>query len=325
MADAPTQTSSVSWDTAAYNALAYYSLRPQLLFDQVADVRPTHQTHPGVSVTFTIAADLAAKTSTLSETADIEVVAMSDSTVIVTLAEYGNAVLTTAKLRLTSYVEVDPIVANVVGYNAGISIDQVVANVLDGGSQVSWGTGGASTPTSTTTVAAEDVIAGADIAYTTAKLRGANVMTYGPGYVGFIHPDVAYDLRAATGSLSWRDPHVYASDSSAVFQAEIGMFEGVRFIETPRAPIAVNASNGSGSAGNVDVYSTFILGRQALAKAYAAREGYGPNPQVVLGPVVDRLRRFVPVGWKHFVGYALFRTESLHIIETSSSIGNNAS
>jgi N4-gp56 family major capsid protein len=323
MADAPTQLSSVSWDTAAYNALAYYSLRPQLLFDQVADVRPTHQTHTGVSVTFTIAADLAAATSALSETADLEVVAMSDSTVTVTLVEYGNAVLTTAKLRLTSYVEVDPIVANVVGYNAGISVDTIVSNVLDGGTNVRYGSAGSSDPTSQTTIATEDTIAAADVAYCTAKLRGNNAPTFGSGYVGFIHPDVAYDFRAATGSLSWRDPHVY-SDPSAIYQGEIGMIEGVRFIETPRAPLAVNASNGSGSTGNIDVYSTLVMGRQALAKAFAAREGYGPMPQVVLGPVVDRLRRFVPVGWRHFVGYAIFREACLYRIDSASSIGTNS-
>jgi N4-gp56 family major capsid protein len=324
MADAYTQLSSVSWDTAAYNALAYYSLRDQLIFDQFADVRPTHQTHVGSSVTFTIAADLAAATTALTETADVDAVAISDSTVVVTPAEYGNAVLSTAKLRLTSYVEIDPIVANLVGYNAGISVDTIARTPLEAGTNVVYATGGATTPTSRTTVQTEDIIAGDDVRYVVAKLRAANVMPYGMGYVGVIHPDISYDFRGAvpSGSTGWRDPHVYSSPEG-IFRGEIGMYEGVRFIENPRVKVWTDASNGSGSTGTIDVYQTYIMGQQALAKAYSSREGYGPNPQVVLGPVTDKLRRFVPIGWKHFVGYGIFRQASLYRIESASSIGTN--
>lgn len=318
MADAITQLSSVSWDTAAYNALAYYSLRPQLIWDQFADIRPTHQTHVGTTVTFTIAGDLAAATTELTQTSDIEVFALSDSTVTVTLREYGNGVLTTAKLRLTSYVEVDPIVANVVGYNAGISVDTIASTAVAAGTNVRWGSGGASDPTSTATVDAEDVLHSDDIRYVVAQLRGDNAMPFGQGFVGVIHPDVSYDFRGATGATNWRDPHVYA-DPTAIYTGEIGMFEGVRFIESPRAYIDTD-----GGVGAVDVYHTTILGQQALAKAFASREGYGPNPQVVLGPITDRLRRFVPVGWKHFVGYSVFRQACLWHVESSSSIGSNS-
>lgn len=324
MADAYTQLSSVSWDTAAYNALAWYALRPELIFDQFATVRPTAQTHTGTSVQFTIADDLAAATSALSETADVTAVALSDSTVTVTLAEYGNAAITSAKIRLTSYVEVDPIVANVVGYNAGISMDTIACTALVGGTNVIYGTAGASTPTSTTTVAVEDSLAGDDIRYAVAKMRGGNAQAFGSGYVGIIHPDVSYDLRGTTGTAQWRDVHTYSSPE-AILRGEVGMFEGARFLESSRSSlISANASDGVGGAGTIDVYRTLLMGRDCLAKAYAAREGYGPNPQVVLGPVTDKLRRFVPVGWKHFAGYAVFRQASLYRIESSSSIGTNA-
>jgi hypothetical protein len=41
--------------------------------------------------------------------------------------------------------------------------------------------------------------------------------------------------------------------------------------------------------------------------------------------VTDLLKRFRPVGWKHFVGYSVFRQEALRRIESASSIGANAS
>ena len=117
-----TQQSSVSTDQAAYDRLAYFALRSELLFDQAADVQPTNQSMPGSSVVFTIFAELDAATSTLTETSDVTAVAMSDSQVTVTLAEYGNTIKTTAKLRGTSFLDVDATAANLIGYNAGDSI-----------------------------------------------------------------------------------------------------------------------------------------------------------------------------------------------------------
>lgn len=320
MADAYTQLSSVSWDTAAYNALAYYALRPMIVMDGFATVKPTAQTHTGTSVTFTIASDLAAATSALSEAADIDAVAMADSTVTVTLVEYGNAVLTTAKLRLTSYIEVDPVAANVIGYNAGLSIDTIACTALTGGTNVLYGTAGASTPTSTATVDAEDTLDADDIRLAVTRLRAANAVPWGgSSYVSVMHPDVSYDLRGQTGTAKWRDVHTYSAPQE-IFTGEVGTFEGARVVELARTSL-INTDAG---AGNVDAYYTLVMGQQALAKAYANREGYGPNPQVVVGPVTDKLRRFAPLGWKHFVGYGRFREAALYRIESSSSIGTNA-
>ncbi len=317
-----TQTSTLLTDQTAFDRIAYFALRSELLFDAVADVQPVGQSMPGSSVKFTIFGDLAAATSALTEDTDVTPVAMSDSQVEVTLAEYGNAVNTTAKLRGTSFLDVDSAAANIVGYNAGISIDSVVRDVLAAGTNVVYGGGGASTPTSRTEIAAEDIIEANDVRKIVAALRSANAVSFNGMYMGYIHPDVSYDLRRETGVASWRDPHVY-SDPAGIYNGEVGAFEGVRFIETPRAKIFTDASNGSGSTGTVDAYCTHICGRQALAKAHSIVDGNGPFPRVVRGPVVDVLSRFQPVGWYWLGGYARFREASLRRIESSSSIGSN--
>jgi hypothetical protein len=95
-------------------------------------------------------------------------------------------------------------------------------------------------------------------------------------------------------------------------------------MESSRAPLFANASDNSGSAGTIDVYGTIIMGRQALAKAVANAAGYGDQPPMVYGEVVDVLKRFQPVGWTHFGGYGVFRQEALRRIESASSIGTNA-
>jgi N4-gp56 family major capsid protein len=314
-----TETSSVSVDQVAFDRIAYFALRSELLFDQAADVQPTAQSMPGSGVTFTIFNDLSAATSTLSETTDVTAVALSDSQVTVTLGEYGNAVITTAKLRGTSFLDVDSVAANVVGYNAGDSIDQVVRDVLAGGTNVIYGGGGTTTPTGRTSVTATDIIEANDVRKVTAQLRKANAATFNGLYMGFIHPDVSYDLRRETGAASWRDPHVY-QDTMEIYNGEIGAFEGVRFIETPRAKVFENASNGSGSTGTIEVYCTHIMGRQALAKAHSITDGNGAVPKIVRGPVTDTLARLQPIGWYWLGGYSRFREASLRRIESASSL-----
>ena len=318
-----TQVSSLNTVQAAYEQLAYFALRSELLFDQAADVQPTNQSMPGSSVVFTKFADLAAATSALTETSDVTPVAMSDSQVTVTLAEYGNSINTTAKLRGTSFLDVDAAAANIIGYNAGDSLDQIVRDVLAGGTNVIYGGGGSSDETSRTNIEVEDIVEANDIRKVTAALRGANVPTFNGYYMGFIHPDVSYDLRRETGNASWSAPDVNV-DTAGIYNGEIGMFESVRFIETPRAKVFANASDGAGSTGTIDVYCTHIMGRQSLAKAYSMVDGNGAYPKIVEGPVVDVLRRFNPMGWYWLGGYGRFREESLRRIESSSSIGANS-
>jgi N4-gp56 family major capsid protein len=318
-----TTISSLSVDQTAFDRIAYFALRSELLFDQAADVMPTAQSMPGSAVTFTIFSDLAPATSTLNEVTDVTPVALSDSQVTVTLAEYGNAVVTTAKLRGTSFLDVDSSAANIVGYNAGDSIDRVVRDVLAGGSNVSYATGGATAPSSRTTVQPDDTLSASDVRKEVARLRAANVATFNGTYLSFIHPDVSYDFRAETDAAGWRTP-ANNVNPQGIYNGEIGQFESVRFIETPRGPVFANASDGSGSAGTIDVYGTLIMGRQALAKAHSITDGNGATPKIVRGNVTDLLMRLQPLGWYWLGGYGRFREASLRRIESASSIGANA-
>lgn len=320
---AETGTGNLSVDQTAFEKLAYFALRDEMYFDQFADVQATNATNPGATVTFTIFQDMAAATTALGEAEDVTPVALSDSQVSVTLNEYGNATVTTAKLRATSFLPVDPVAANAVGYNAGLSIDTIARNALQAGTNVIYATGGATDPSSRTTINSDDVLAANDVRRVVAQLRKANVPTIGGSYVGMIHPDVSYDFRSATDAAAWRTPANYVNPQG-IYTGEIGMFEGVRFIEAPRAPLFANASDNSGSAGTIDVYGTLIMGRQALAKGISLGGEYGAQPSIVYGTVTDILKRFRPVGWKHFVGYGVFRQEALRRIESASSIGTNA-
>src|SRR5438445_6061803 len=115
MPDTFTGQATVNYSQTAFDRMAYFALRPELYFDAVADVMPTRQAMPGSAVTFTVQADLSVASTTLSESTDVSAVALSTSQITLTLAEYGNAVITTALLRGTTFLELDPVIANVVG------------------------------------------------------------------------------------------------------------------------------------------------------------------------------------------------------------------
>lgn len=316
-----TATTDLSLTQIGYEKLMYFALRPELYYDSVVDVQTTDLTNPGAQVKFTIVADLDVAATPLGETGTVTPVALDDSQVTVTLEEYGNAVQTTAKLRATAFTAVNPIVANVIGFNAGISIDTVARNAFQTGTQVLF----AGTGTTRPNVLSGDTLAGNIVRRAVADLRSNNTATFNGMYKGFIHPDVSYDFRGATGGTNWADPHVY-SDPSGIYNGVIGNFQGVQFIETSRAPLFADASDGAGTAatGTIDVYGTLIMGRQAVAKAFSTGGGYGANPVMVDVPVTDALRRFEGMGWKHFIGYSILRQDAIVRIESSSSIGANS-
>ena len=138
MPNAYTDTSALAGLVkTAYDRYVEFALRSQPLFRNLADKRPVQQAMPGSSVVFSLYQDLAAATSTLTETTDPDAVALSDvNTVSVTLNEYGNTVLNTRKLGEFAFSDVDPAVANIVAFNMADSIDKIVVNVLRQGSNV---------------------------------------------------------------------------------------------------------------------------------------------------------------------------------------------
>ena len=309
-----TNTGNFALAQAAYDRLARFSLRPELYFDNVADVKPTNQSMPGSSVIFPIVSDLAIASTALNESTDVTPSALSESNVTVSLAEYGNVVVTTAASRGESYVEVDPIVANAVGYNAGVSIDEVARGVLQAGTNVAY-TGGAG---SRSAINSTTLLKAADIRAAKARLRSQNVPNFNGFYTAYIHPNVAYDFTGETGSQAWRDPHTY-SQPGELWAGEMGAFEGFRFIETPRAPVFQGVGSSS-STGYAPVYGVLCVGRQSLAKAWSMVDGNTEQPHVVPGPITDNLRRFVPWGWYWLGGYSIYRQASVQRIETGSSL-----
>jgi N4-gp56 family major capsid protein len=141
MANAYTDTSALAGLVkTAYDRYVEFALRAQPMIRAVADKKPVQQAMPGSSVVFSLYNDLTPATASLSETTDVDAVALGNvDTVSVTLAEYGNASLVTRKLQLFSLSDVDPAVADIIAYNMADSLDTVAQNVLVQGTNVIYG------------------------------------------------------------------------------------------------------------------------------------------------------------------------------------------
>lgn len=309
-----TATPDVGYDRVAYDLMTYMPFYYELYFDRFVSVRPTRTSTRGASVVFNKTNALALADTPIDESVDITASVLSDGDTTITLAEYGNASKTTAKLRASGMIELDPIVSETIGVNAGQSMDSVSALPFFAGTQVAYG----GNATSRTTIDATDEITAHLVRLAFARLTAASVPRLAGGYYGAIlHPDVAIDLKEETGQGAWRTPREYV-DPQNIYNGELGEFEGFRFVVSPRARMLANASSTT-----VDVYQSAFFGGQAIAKGYSTGGGYGQQPVFGLTPVTDNLERFKGMYWKHFVGYGVFRNESLFRVESSSSIGTN--
>lgn len=292
----------------AYQRSAMNALRAGVVFDQFAKVKPGDLTSPGNPVKFLFWSDLAQATTALDEVTDVDAVGLSDSLVTVTPYEYGNAVLLTLRIRTDDFlIGFDADVAELLSYNMVDTIDRLARNAVDAGGTAVIVDGGTEAA-----LTAGDVITVAKVAEQRAALASASVMPWdGSKYASVIHPEVAYDLKAESGSAGWADTATYSAPEK-VWNDEIGSFRGFRFVESSRAKI-----NADGGASAVDTYTTYFFGKEFLAKAESIA------PHMVLGPVTDKLRRFQPLGWHTYAGWNVLRSAALRRLISASSIGDN--
>lgn len=302
--------STVLTDTivTAYDRVAMFALRSELTFAQTANVRPGNLTSPGTPVQWTFWSDMTAATTALSETVDVDAVALADSTVSITPAEYGNAVLIPIRAKVDDFlVGFDADVANLIAWNMVDSIDTLAQTAMDGGSNVDFV--GQATEAA---IVAANVLTADEIRQKHAELAAANARPLSNGtYGAIIHPHQAYDLKGETGDGAWVAPAQYVT-VTPLMNNEMGMFGGFRFVESPRVDI-----NTDGGSSTVDTYTAFFYGQDHLGEVESI------PPHIVMGPVTDKLMRFQPIGWHAYLGFDTIREASQRKLISASALGAN--
>lgn len=235
--------------------------------------------------------------------------ALDISTVTATVKSYGDFIPISDELDLAA---IDPVLmeaAEMLGEQAGQTIDIVVRDIVAAGTNVYYVGGGPAR----INVAAANVITGSDIRKIRRILARQNVKPY-PGmgaYLAFVHPDVVFDIQS---DAAWTNANQYAG-SQRIFDGEIGKLYGVRFLETTHAPIF----EGAGAAG-IDVYGTIVCG----ADAYGVVDIAGSSkPEMIVkglgsGGTADPLNQRATSGWKARATAA--RLQELAILRVESAV-----
>lgn len=144
----------------------------------------------------------------------------------------------------------------------------------------------------------------------------------GGDYVMFIHPDMEFDLKKATGNGSWLDITKYAANTQ-LLEGEIGKMLGVRFVVDNNISVIENTVGEGQNAVTYNVYKNIVLGREAFGTVEL--EGSSTKPSIIHKPLgsggtSDPLNQKQTLGW-HIEGFAtrILYDEAVMIYECLSS------
>mgnify|MGYP002521099982 CR=1 FL=1 len=208
-----------------------------------------------------------------------------------TLKQYGDYVKISDKLDM---VGIDPALteaAELLGEQAGETLDTVARDVYLKGTNVLYcGTNAVSSKTVSGKLTSDDILKAKTF------LARENVKRINGYYIGFISPDVAYDL--AKDAL-WQDVSKYNGGTN-ILNGEIGKIHGVRFIETTNALVNEVDQGTTESPKVVNVHNVLIIGQNALGEVDLEGEG---KPEMIVKDLGsagtnDPLNQRASAGWK---------------------------
>lgn len=207
----------------------------------------------------------------------------------------------------------DPVLiefAEVLGEQAGQSLDLIIREVLHAGTNVRYADVTApKTNDERGEVVAADVLSAGEIrlAIWTLKMQNAKRITQmvsadrgyattpvAAAYVGIVHPTTGLNLKSVVG---FEPIEKYAAQTNPL-PGEIGKFEEVRFIETTFGKVF----EGEGG-GDIDVYSTLFLGMNAYGVSrLSGRAMENIVKAVGSAGANDPLNQRGTTGWKATMG-----------------------
>lgn len=199
-------------------------------------------------------------------------------------------------------------------------LDIAYQAVLDDGTNIIYSSVGDAT-TSRTNVDATDIMDIDYIAQASAELKANNANTFNEMFIAVMHPKVAHDLRKDAGAAAFVDINKYTDNVDTIYRGELGALHGVRIVESSNVQFFADASNGAGSTGTVDVYPTYVFGKDAF---HHAMSGGIETIYKPLGSGDDPANQRANLSYKTRFGAKIIKQEGLYRIETASSIGSNS-
>ena len=254
----------------------------------------------GTSIEWRKFGSLAAATEPLTEGTtpagqDLNITAITEK-----LNQYGDFVVVSDVLDMQAK---DPVIAEtseLLGEQAGLTVNKIIAGVISAGTNVRYAGG----KTSTDSLTATDVLTGADVKKAVRDLRKNNAT---------ISAEQAYDLMSDTANGGWIDAVKYAG-AKKLLTGEIGEYAGVRFVVSSETPVGVGASDAA-------VHKALIYGKDS----YGVPEiGSGAaKPKIIVkgkgsAGTEDPLNQRSSIGWKNM--FACKRLNELGIVRVETGI-----
>lgn len=255
-----------------------------LVHDQFGQKKPIPK-GGGKTIEFRKFASLGKALTPLTEGVTPDGKKLSASKIEATVSQYGDYVTLSDMLDLTA---IDPVVVEatkVVGRQAGLTLDTITRNVLQGGTNVFYAPKKDGTAVSSRSALDNTCVLTVDlIERVVAFLKKNNAPKINGYYVAIVHPYAVYDIRK---DPMWRNPHEY-KDTEKIYNGELGEICGVRFIESSEAK----------------VYEGGVFGTLIIADgAYGVTEITGGGLETIIKQLgsagaADPLNQRSTVGWK---------------------------
>jgi N4-gp56 family major capsid protein len=234
-------------------------------------------------------------------------IAITDLTA--TLAQYGDFVTLSDMVSMTNQDAVVTETTDVLGDQAGTTIDQVRRDVLVAGTNAAYANGVAARINVNQKFIAADLdkairfLKGQNAAFVKEGIMpsdGVGTGSVRKAFIALVHPDVEFDLENITGYRSVSD---YGSQEG-VIEDEIGAYKNIRFVSSTNCKVFA----GGGAAGttvyknngaNFDVYVTLIFADNAYGVCPLSGEALNTYVKS-LGSAgsADPLNQRSTVGWK---------------------------
>lgn len=289
------------------------------------------KTRSGNQIKFRRYSQLAAASTPLTEGVTPAGSSLAVTDLTATLAQYGDFITLS---DMVSMVNQDPVVTeatDVLGDQAGTTIDIARRDVLVAGTSVSYANAVAARVNVNVKLAAADL----DKAIRTLKVQNAKYVKEGvgasdkvgtgairKGFVAIVHPDVEFDLESITGYRSVSD---YGSQDG-IMEDEIGAYKNIRFVSSTNAKIFA----GGGAAGttvyknngtNFDVYVTLIFADNAYGVCPLSGEAMNTYVKS-LGSAgsADPIDQRSTVGWKATTTTKILNDAWMTRIESAASL-----
>ena len=277
-----------------------------LVHDQFGQKRPIPK-NGGKTIEFRKFAPLAKALTPLEEGVTPAGKSLEVSTITAEVAQYGDFITQSDVLELTSLDNTILEATKLLGRQAGATLDTIVRNVMQSGTNVTYCPKEDGTAVTSRTALTNDCQLTVDVVnQVVAKLRAQNAPTIGGKYVAIIHPYVAYDLMS---DPAWIDAHKYAKPEN-LYEGEIGEIGGVRFVQTTEAKIYEGG-----------VFGSLFFGEGA----YGVTEITGGGLETIVkqkgsAGTADPLDQRSSVGWKAIKTAELLIPNYLVRVESKSKV-----